>query len=501
MSEQKVATQEKHIRFVFKTELCFGCPSCVTACREKNSLPQGIDRRRLGEMEDPQETEEVPAIFLSMACNHCLDPACEKGCPVGAYSITPEGIVLHNQDACMGCGYCTDTCPYGVPLLRPDTGVVTKCDFCIDLLKEGEKPACVDACPSGAIEVSRKPIEFIEKNYEQEGAGPELPPPGLTRPSTKFSRAKSSPWLRLKRVFRRATRTEPPETALTAFTILFHGAGIAGIIALATTILPDRVVPPGLWKSIAGLMVLGFVMGSFHPGRPDRGYRFFLQLFRSAFSLEIASVLVSILSIYSLTFVEGNLRYGMGVLFSVSVLTGFITAIRIHQTYTRPVREFFALHFQVGAIAAGFLVFIALSIFFVKHTSLLEIGLAGVFVMISFLYGKRKRTDLPQSRVKELKTATLLLKEVASEEQVSLVFLLFSLSSLFSMVFLQLVVAPLGFAAAISGLAHIFMERRIYYRLSVPRTVPGARMIPERKIRWKNPLRGRKLYAIRTTSR
>ena len=69
--------------------------------------------------------------YLSMGCNHCVEPTCLSGCPVDAYTKDPAtGIVRHSADACIGCQYCTWNCSYGVPQYNPERGVVGKCDMC-----------------------------------------------------------------------------------------------------------------------------------------------------------------------------------------------------------------------------------------------------------------------------------------------------------------------------------------------------------------------------------
>ena len=89
--------------------------------------------------------------YLSMGCNHCLEPTCMTGCPVDAYTKDPvTGIVLHSAERCIGCQYCTWNCSYGVPQYNPERGVVGKCDMCHGRLTDGREPACVAACPEQA---------------------------------------------------------------------------------------------------------------------------------------------------------------------------------------------------------------------------------------------------------------------------------------------------------------------------------------------------------------
>src|SRR5690348_15232752 len=140
-------------RFHFDMSKCIGCKCCVVACNEQNGNPASINWRRVGEIEGG-EYPYTQRLHLSMGCNHCLEPTCLEGCPVDAYSKDPiTGVVLHSADACIGCQYCTWNCSYGVPQYNAERGVVGKCDMCHGRLSLGQAPACVSACPSGAIQV------------------------------------------------------------------------------------------------------------------------------------------------------------------------------------------------------------------------------------------------------------------------------------------------------------------------------------------------------------
>ena len=117
-------------RFHFDMTKCIGCKCCVVACNEQNGNPADILWRRVGEIEGGVYPDTLRH-YLSMGCNHCLEPTCMTGCPVDAYSKDPvTGIVRHSADACIGCQYCTWNCSYGVPQYNPERGVVGKCDMC-----------------------------------------------------------------------------------------------------------------------------------------------------------------------------------------------------------------------------------------------------------------------------------------------------------------------------------------------------------------------------------
>ncbi len=97
---------------------------------------------------------DVFAYNLSLACNHCVHPKCAGVCPVGAYTQREDGIVLLDSSKCIGCGYCSWACPYGVPQYDRFAGAMTKCNFCYDNLDAGLPPACVAACPMRVLDYS-----------------------------------------------------------------------------------------------------------------------------------------------------------------------------------------------------------------------------------------------------------------------------------------------------------------------------------------------------------
>ncbi len=153
---------ENGVGILTDTTKCIGCRECVAACKRRNhleadvprrwSLDDGLSARNWTSIIEKELPNGDPA-FVRKQCRHCEEPACASVCPVGALQKDPEtGAVVYDGDKCMGCRYCMMACPYGVPRYDWDQSVpyVRKCILCNDHLKAGEKPACTEACPTGA---------------------------------------------------------------------------------------------------------------------------------------------------------------------------------------------------------------------------------------------------------------------------------------------------------------------------------------------------------------
>ncbi len=102
----------------------------------------------------------IPLFNLSLACNHCEDAPCMKGCPSLAYSMDiTTGAILIDSELCIGCRYCTWNCPYGAPKYNPISKVIEKCNFCNSRLLENLEPSCAVSCPTGALDFSFDEID------------------------------------------------------------------------------------------------------------------------------------------------------------------------------------------------------------------------------------------------------------------------------------------------------------------------------------------------------
>ena len=99
------------MKFVCDSERCIECNGCVTACKNEHEVPWGVNRRRVVTLNDGVPGERS----ISVACMHCSDAPCMAVCPTNTFYRTEEGVVLHDKDTCIGCGYCSYACPFGAP--------------------------------------------------------------------------------------------------------------------------------------------------------------------------------------------------------------------------------------------------------------------------------------------------------------------------------------------------------------------------------------------------
>jgi len=149
---------------------CMGCRGCQVACKQWNQLPAekteftGTYQNppklsgktwtliSFNEVEGTAPEKPTEWLFRKQQCLHCGTAACLQVCPTGAIKRDENGIVHIDQAICTGCKYCVETCPFGTPHPDSQTGTARKCRMCIDRVSNGMRPACVTACPTGALE-------------------------------------------------------------------------------------------------------------------------------------------------------------------------------------------------------------------------------------------------------------------------------------------------------------------------------------------------------------
>ena len=166
------AVTAKKLGLVIDLDTCVGCQACVTACKGWNDQgygaslsdqdayganPSGTFLNRVHSYAVQPVDETAQIINFPRSCLHCEDAPCVTVCPTGAsYKRAEDGIVLVNEDACMGCGLCAWACPYGAREMDAEAGVMKKCTLCVDRIynenldEADRQPACVRGCPTGA---------------------------------------------------------------------------------------------------------------------------------------------------------------------------------------------------------------------------------------------------------------------------------------------------------------------------------------------------------------
>jgi formate dehydrogenase iron-sulfur subunit len=173
--------QAKEVAKLIDVSTCIGCKACQAACMEWNDLRDEVGRNS-GVYDNPRdlsaeswtvmryaEVEEggrLEWLIRKDGCMHCADPGCLKACPApGAIVQYANGIVDFHEENCIGCGYCITGCPFNIPRLSKKDHKAYKCSLCSDRVAVGQEPACIKACPTGALQFGSKEdmIDYAEE--------------------------------------------------------------------------------------------------------------------------------------------------------------------------------------------------------------------------------------------------------------------------------------------------------------------------------------------------
>lgn len=280
-------------QYAFSVDLdqCTGCKACVTACHSLNGLEEDETWRSVGLLHGGTTRQPVQQT-VTTACHHCLEPACMNGCPVDAYEKdATTGIVKHLDDQCIGCQYCTLTCPYEVPQYSKKLGIVRKCDMCSERLAQGEAPACVQACPNEAIAIRVVAREQVVQDVQGDEFLPGAPSPGITLPTTEFKTARAFPKNTLPADFFNV-RPAPNHWPLVVLLVLNQLS--VGAIAVDHAFSYYFSIPPMVQRYHAlGAVLLGLLAlaaSVLHLGRPQFAFRAVLGIRHSWMSREVAAV-------------------------------------------------------------------------------------------------------------------------------------------------------------------------------------------------------------------
>ena len=132
----------KKVSLMFYKRDCMGCHACEVACKQEHGLGVGPRLVRV--------VEQAPSYF-PIYCHHCAKAPCKEACPAEAISRDERGIVLIDNERCIGCKECMEACPFGAMQFDDDQEVAVKCDLCHERLENNEAPACSKTCPTRCI--------------------------------------------------------------------------------------------------------------------------------------------------------------------------------------------------------------------------------------------------------------------------------------------------------------------------------------------------------------
>ncbi len=343
-------------RFHFDMTKCIGCRCCVVACNEQNGNPAELNWRRVGEVEGGYYPH-TQRHYLSMGCNHCLEPSCLIGCPVEAYTKDPvTGVVVHSAEACIGCQYCTWNCSYGVPQYNPERGVVGKCDMCHNRLSDGMSPACVAACPEGAIAIEIVNVADWRRDYLAANA-PGLPSADDSISTTRVTLPESLV-PDLGRVDTNRVAPEHPHWPL-VFMLVLTQLCVGAFVALWLMSFNGAGANLKI-AALASLTLAGLSLGAstMHLGRPIHAWRAMRGLRRSWLSREVLtlSLFAGAAGMFAAVLFLGLPgRFAAGLATAIAGLAGITCSACIYIVRARPawfsgytVAEFFSTALLLG---------------------------------------------------------------------------------------------------------------------------------------------------------
>ena len=271
-----------HGLFILDLDRCTGCAACVVACNNENEVAEGLSWRRVHTF-NQQRLATAPVFHFTLACNHCLEPACLHNCPANAYRKDPStGAVLIDQDSCIGCRYCAWVCPYEAPRYNSDVGVMEKCTSCEQRLTENLPPACVTACPTDALRFEREddPGSINHPGFPETGLRPAVRVVG--------GRRQTAPDMTAAPIAVNVMSPRSPVgwSGLKSEWSLWFFTSVATLLVawFAAEAAWSRAIPAAVF---AGAGILAMAVSALHLGRVTRIWRAMLNLRRSWVSREV----------------------------------------------------------------------------------------------------------------------------------------------------------------------------------------------------------------------
>ena len=526
--------RNKQHGFYFNADNCIGCHACESACAEKNETPSHLAFRSVGYVEGGSYPD-FQRLNISMACNHCDDPVCLKGCPTNAYTKHTEyGAVLQDPDTCFGCGYCTWVCPYNAPQLDPVQGQVSKCNMCVDRLEVGLKPSCVSACVGNALDFGV--VENVPENREQSKTSiPGFPDPNISHPNIRFEQKKGlpeemtrtdsapikyhldkesgnyKPTLDSKNGKLRqwnAAKLNSRENPLVIFTLATQAGIGAFVIPFMANLLGLNAVQEfsqTAWYTAlpfigAALAALGLFLSTTHLGKPMRFYRGFNNLRYSPVSREGLGVAIfmAFAGLYWIALllqeafsIPAAVLNGLGLMAVVGALGGLYY---MYKCYRIPARPFWnhwqtATSFVGNALSLGALIsggFVTAAALTGGAVSLLEslqlfgsIMAAGIALeVLGLIYHAKNNAGAEHEGAASHYIQTTTFGKTYITRNIVMGVLLVSVIALLFISSVSVSASSLLLTAcavvALMLVMSVLVSRALFYVLVVPTTMPGA---------------------------
>ena len=353
--------------FIFDTNKCVGCMACVVACTIENGTQTPLNWRVVNG-HNKIKHPSLPVFHFSLACNHCDDAPCMKNCPALAYSRDEKtGAIIHHAEACIGCTYCTWTCPYDAPKFNESTKVVEKCNFCIDRISEGQKPACAQACPVGALsfgtEEDINSENHLTPGFVDAGIGPSIQLIPLRKEHEKpIIENTDAPRVDAQRYENHLPKQASKVELEKEWTLVLFTLAASGLIAWQTAGITSQVpVSPILFILLA---IVAIILTTIHVGKKFRIWRFIINLRGSWLSREIFSF-SAFFGLGSLSLLMKNNIFELGSLLSftdsktvgiIATVFGAYTLISIDMVYHFLIRkDTLKIHSAMACITAPLL--------------------------------------------------------------------------------------------------------------------------------------------------
>jgi Fe-S-cluster-containing dehydrogenase component/DMSO reductase anchor subunit len=382
--------EQKNI-FIFDQNKCVACHACVVACMNENGF-QIQDQWRNIHSSHNFHYPGLPIFYLSLACNHCDDAPCKEFCPALAYVRDKHtGAVIHDASKCIGCKYCTWTCPYDAPKYVSQKGIIEKCTFCNHRIEVDLKPSCAYLCPVGALDYAT--VDFSREESFQ--SSPVKVDVGSKIKVIKL-RDKKGPEQDMSlfddKIKKPVEIKEVKISALKDRPLLIFSLISAFMVSLYASELTNEFDLYG--KLIfMGTGIFSAFLSLFHLGKKLRAWRSVLNIRRSWLSREIVFMILFYAAVLTDFFIYDLSNYvgivlGLLLLYSIDMLyrvANWNWPTSVHSAQTLLIAFTITLFVKDLMLFLSLMIFIRLILYIFRKQSVAKKSILVSFLRVSFL--------------------------------------------------------------------------------------------------------------------